>query len=409
MHITPEEFIQRCSAFGTEPYGWETRKPYLSLVFPMEEYELRLEKVRKAMEAEGLDYMLFFGSGANKGSIEWLKGFPASEGDAIAIVPKKGDVMLTSNGIYHCSPMHSLIHRTWVKDFRPAHMPGAFRPAVKLMDYVQDYIREHNVQHVRIGIENGDIMSHAMWEELQHVLRENELAEADIGLRIRAIKSPREIAWIEQACRVSDKGLMTAIVAARPGMRECDLAALIYAAMADGSDYFFHMMISSGEACGLKHDYPSSRRMEDGDMIYVDLGISAYGYITDTSRTWCVGHTGEFEHRLLDCGLEMYQAVVEKAKPGITPHQLQQAAFAVAGKHNLQEYFWPILGHGIGTEISEMPHLGWGNQTPLQAGNVFALEPMVTKLGVGCGVIEDVILITENGCRALTDAPRKLW
>ena len=355
------EMIQRDIAFAHEPYDWASRKQWADIPFPKEEYEERLCKVRRRMEEEELDCLLIYASSSRKKGAEWISGFLPIGGEVIIAIPLKGELMMTTNGVYHCAPMHSFFHKTWIRDARPAHLPGSVENPVTVADHVVAYLGDTGLLSRRIGVEGMEAMPYGLWSGLQERLCGTKLLPASITPALRAVKSPREIAILEVAGEATGKGLLAAYEAARAGCRECDLAGEAYRAMAYAADYFTHMMVSSGKNCGLKHLYPSTRALERGDMVYVDLGVSYRGYVTDATRTFCIGPAGEQERKLLDCGLAMYEAVVEAAKPGVAVCQLQD----------------------------------------------LALE--VTMQGKGCGVIEDIILITENGCRALTEAPRKLW
>jgi Xaa-Pro dipeptidase len=145
-------------------------------------------------------------------------------------------------------------------------------------------------------------------------------------------------------------------------------------------------------------------------MVFMDIGVHHQGYNTDTARTLCAGTVGKRQREVLDCGLAMFEAVVAAAKPGVRVVELQDIAQGIADDSGYGEYYWPTgFGHGIGTNIAELPNLHWKSETVLQAGHIFALEPMIVIQGFGCGVMEDQILITETGARSLTPAKYRVW
>lgn len=411
MIETIDDLLKIDRAFAREAYDWENRKRWLKLPFPMTEYEERITKTRNKMVEHGLDCLLIYGNEFCKNSTEWISGFQSIGGDVIIAIPLSGEPMLTTNAIFHSAPMHSFFHRTWFRDIRPANMPHTVGHPVTIEQNLAEYLSDTGLSKGKIGVEGDDVMPRLLWTDLNHILANAVMVPVSITLQLRSVKSPLEIAIIREAGEATGKGLIAAYEAAQVGARECDIAAEAYRAMSYSADYFTHMMISSGENCGLKHEYPSRRALKNGDMVYVDLGVSYCGYVTDATRTFCVGKAGDTERRLLDCGLAMYEAVVSATKPGVSIVELQDIAIAVAKKAGLLQYHWPIggFGHGTGCEMSELPRLGWRSKYVLEAGNTFALEPMVTMQGVGCGVVEDIILVTETGCSALTEAPRKLW
>jgi Xaa-Pro dipeptidase len=188
------------------------------------------------------------------------------------------------------------------------------------------------------------------------------------------------------------------------------MSAAAHAAMAAHTDYIGHCMIVGGPRAGLKHLYPSPRKLEDGDMVFMDMGVHYKGYNTDTARTLCAGTMGKKQREVLDCGLDMFEAAVEAAKPGVRVIELQDIAQGIADRSGYGEYYWPTgFGHGIGTNIAEFPSLHWKSEIVLEPGHIFALEPMIVIHGFGCGVMEDQILIEEDGARSLTPAKKKVW
>lgn len=160
----------------------------------------------------------------------------------------------------------------------------------------------------------------------------------------------------------------------------------------------------------MKHLLPSARPIESGDMVFVDMGVIHKGYVTDTARVRCAGPTGKRQRDVLQCGVDMHLAVVDTARPGVRIVDLQNLAQGIAEKAGFGEYYWPTgFGHGIGTNVAELPSLHLGNEAELEAGNVFALEPMIVIQGFGCGVIEDQVLIEDNGARRLCPAKHEYW
>ncbi|WDV46897.1 Xaa-Pro peptidase family protein [Clostridiaceae bacterium M8S5] len=404
-------YLDKDMVFQREPYDWDNRKKWLELPFPVEEYHTRVERVRKQMDEEGLDCLLVYGGdGDLAANIRWISNYCNVGCDAIVVIPREGDLMVTTNSVYHSAPMHSFAHTAWIRDFRPAHLPSTVKEPKSIMLHVMDFIKERGLEKVRLGVEGAHIMPGHMMDEITSNFTDIEVVRTGICRETRAIKSPLEIKIMEKACEVTSAGLKAAIEHANIGVSEMEIASVIHCVLGADSDYLTHCMVVGGPRAGLKHVYPSHRKFEDGDMVYIDIGVNRQGYCTDASRTFCVGKVGDMQRRLLDCGLNMYESVVAAAKPGVMIKDLQRIAIEVADKAGLLEYHWPTgFGHGIGTSLVEAPSLHWQSETILKSGHVFALEPMVTISGLGCGVIEDVILITDDGARALTNTKRKLW
>lgn len=145
-------------------------------------------------------------------------------------------------------------------------------------------------------------------------------------------------------------------------------------------------------------------------MIFLDMGVNYKGYNTDCCRVMAAGKVGKKQREILEVGLEMEEAVIAAGKPGVRICDLQQVAQDIAEKAGYGDYYWPTgFGHGIGTDIAEMPRLFMGNEEPLQEGQTFALEPMIVIQGLGVGCFEDIIVVEKNGCRALAPAKKRTW
>ncbi|WP_010494039.1 M24 family metallopeptidase [Paenibacillus elgii] len=405
-------FTELDMTFERIPYDWESRKEWLQMPFPLEEYQMRIAKVRQEMSREGLDALLIYGApGLLNGDVRWISNFITAVGNTVVVLPREGAPMLTTNSILHSAPMHSFVHQTWIEDVRPAHLPGTVKDPEGIGKHVCRFLQERKLENGRIGLVGEMFFAAPILDELRAKLPRAELVSgARTYMTAKQIKSHREIAVMEQVGMATAAGLEAVMELARPGVSELELSAAAHQAVAGMADWVVHCMIASGPRSGLKHLYPSPRKLEDGDMVFLDLGAHYQGYNTDTARTFCAGTIGKRQREVLQCGLDMFEAALEAAKPGVRVAELQHIAQSIAEECGYGEHYWPTgFGHGIGTNIAELPDLHWKSETVLQPGHVFALEPMIVIHGFGCGVIEDQILITETGARSLTPARRKLW
>ncbi|MBE9917904.1 aminopeptidase P family protein [Paenibacillus donghaensis] len=407
-----KQFTELDMSFDRVPYDWESREEWLQMPFPLEEYQLRIAKVRQEMVKNRLDALLIYGApGWLNGDVRWISNFITALGSTVVVLPIEGEPMLTTNSIFHSAPMQSFVHQTWIKDVRPAHLPGTVKSPQGIGKHVVSFLQERKLENAHIGLVGEMFFAAPVLEDIRSKLPKAEFVSGSGAyLAAKQIKTPREIAVMEHAGKATAAGLEAAMDLAKPGVSELELSAAAHQAMAGMADWIGHCMIASGPRSGLKHLYPSQRKLEDGDMVFLDMGVHYQGYNTDTARTLCAGMIGKKQREVLQCGLDMFEAVLNAAKPGVRVTDLQDLAQSIAENSGYGEYYWPTgFGHGIGTNVAELPDLHWQSGTVLQAGHVFALEPMIVIHGFGCGVIEDQILITETGARSLTPARRKLW
>jgi len=399
-------------SFDRIPYDWESREPWLDMPFPMDEYDARLARVRRMMAEAGFDALLIHGGpGFLNGDVRWISNFLSMIGNTVVVIPIDGAPMLTTDSILHSAPMHSFMHHTWIRDIRPGHLPGTVKDPMGIGRHVADFLQECKLDAGRLGLVGERFFPAPILNEVRTRLPQARLQSAGLAYwSVKQIKSAREIAVIEHAGRATAAGLEAAMDLARPGATELELSAAAHQAMAGLADSIGHCLIATGPRSGLKHLFPSPRKLEDGDMVFLDMGVHHQGYYTDTARTLCAGTVGPRQRQVLQCGLDMFEAVVAAAKPGVVIAELQDIAQGIAEDAGLGAHYWPTgFGHGIGTNIAELPSLHWKSEAVLQPGHVFALEPMIVIHGFGCGVIEDQILITETGARSLTPAKKKVW
>jgi Xaa-Pro aminopeptidase len=226
---------------------------------------------------------------------------------------------------------------------------------------------------------------------------------------LRFVKQPEEIAAIRRASRAGGLAIAEAMRSTRPGVGEWELAPLMtFIQTREGATGpAYGAIVGSGpNSCAL-HYLMASRRMQKGEPILVDYGPEVDHYVTDITRTWPV--SGKFEGRLK----ELYEAVlaaqkagIAAAKPGATMGDVDAASRA-----KLDELgFGRLLNHGVCHSVGMEVHDPGPRGARLEPGVVFTIEPGAYDAQLGIGVrIEDVVVITADGCDVLTsDAPKEI-
>ena len=126
------------------------------------------------------------------------------------------------------------------------------------------------------------------------------------------------------------------------------------------------------------------------------------------TRTVALDHADDERRRVYDTVLSAQAAGIAAARAGVTGKAVDGAARDVIERAGYGAYFGHSFGHGVGVEIHESPNAAPSVEAPLPAGAVISAEPGIYlpgRLGVR---IEDVIVLTETGCRDLTKAPKEL-
>lgn len=225
--------------------------------------------------------------------------------------------------------------------------------------------------------------------------------------RLRLIKSPREIALLEEAGRISALAMQEAIAASAPGRFEYEIEAVATARLlANGLRPAYPAIVASGPNGNRWHYEDNDRRLEDGDLVVMDYAGALDHLAIDLTRTWPVsGAPTDLQRRAYTCVLEAEEATIAAIAPGVTRATVQARAEAVFRRHGFDPRY-AAIGHYVGLSVHDV-----GDWTaPFEAGMVLAVEPMIDLPDLHLHVrVEDTVLVTPRGARVLTDAvPRGL-
>jgi Xaa-Pro aminopeptidase len=390
------------------PFDWETRKKYLDLPFPTSEYDSRLRRVRKAMEEKDIDVLLVFGDAGDPGDLLYLSNFMPF-GRAALLLPLKEPPQVITDAVLHGEPINSYAWMTWVQDFRAVHhAPG------DLAETISKSLLKLRAK--KVGLVGKDNMPASVWEQL---LPRTKVRWVDFWFEftsIKSIRSPREIALLREVGRITADAMRASVEAIDVGKTESDIAAVANYTIASegGHGGGFPTIVNSGPKSGLKHSYPTARKIARGDMVYLDMGAVRFGYQSDMSRTVVVGGADEQQKEVLDVIEYAFDTLTEMMKPGVRIMRLIEKANEIADRSGLKErycgriYLGLMVHHAIATSFFEIPSLGLPD-TKLKRDMSFAFEPMAHILDLGTAVIEDCLLITADGVESLTPYEKVHW
>jgi Xaa-Pro aminopeptidase len=226
---------------------------------------------------------------------------------------------------------------------------------------------------------------------------------------LRMIKSPAEIDQIRKSVLVNSEAYARTLRRVRLGMRERDVAAeLDYQMRVFGAEKpAFDTIVAAGVRTALPHAQPTSRRLEENDLLLIDMGACLDGYMSDMTRMAFLGFPTKRIRGLYGAVLEAQLAAIASVRPGITSARVDAAAREVLKRHALDRHFVHSTGHGLGLEIHEGPRIGKKDQTKLAAGMAITIEPGAYIEGLGGIRIEDTVLVTAQGCEVLTPTTKE--
>jgi len=225
---------------------------------------------------------------------------------------------------------------------------------------------------------------------------------ARLTSEMRETKSAIEIARIRAACAATVIGMKDALRAAKPGMLEMQVAAIVElrCRLLGCARQAYPSIVGAGPDSCVLHYAANTRAIGADDVVVMDIGGEYSGYASDVTRTFPAnGHFSDEAARVYDAVLAAQEAGIARVKPGATLRDVHAAAAAVLKERGLIQYFPHGTSHSVGLDV----HDPWRADAPLAAGAVITVEPGVYIKEKGLGVrIEDTVLVTANGCEVLS-------
>ena len=225
--------------------------------------------------------------------------------------------------------------------------------------------------------------------------------------RLRAVKDEDELAALRRAARGADETFRRVCEMPFVGRREEEIAADLAALLVDhGHERADFTIVASGPNGASPHHEPGGRTILPRDAVVLDFGGELGGYFSDTSRTVVVEDEPEGFRAVYDVVRAAQDAAIARVAPGVEIQAVDRAARAVIETAGYGERFLHRTGHGIGREVHEPPYAVEGDETPLEPGMTFSVEPGVYLEGRFGVRIEDIVAVTDTGVERLNRSTR---
>ncbi|MEX2052264.1 MAG: M24 family metallopeptidase [Candidatus Paceibacterota bacterium] len=227
---------------------------------------------------------------------------------------------------------------------------------------------------------------------------------------IRAVKNKKELANIIRAQRISEQVLRYIVAKLKTGISEKEVVELIQRKFVNlGAPILsFSPIVAFGRNSANIHHKPRKSKLRKGDIIMFDFGCTVNQYCSDMTRTFFWGEPSKRQQKVyLDVLDAMERAMAKIGKREKRAKVIDRAARGFLAK-KYKNNFQHGLGHGVGTVIHEWPNFKPKSEDTLPAGCVMTIEPGIYLKGWGGVRIEDMVLITKNGYKNLTSAPKDL-
>lgn len=344
----------------------------------------KLQWLRNTMSSLDLQGLII----SNPVNIKYLTNI---EAEGVLLLTRKENIYITDGRyIEHVHSTLTLYDEIIVNDIN----------SVSKDDYENFFMFCENV-----GFEENYV-TYAGYKELIRKYKINNLVETEhIIEKQRMIKDKEEISNIQKACEITDDCFSYILSYIRPGMTEKQIAEEIeeyYKRRTDG--LAFDTIVASGENTSKPHAVPTERKIQEQDIITIDMGCKVNGYCSDMTRTFFVGSVPEMIEPVYDLVLKNQVQTLEEMKDGASTRMLTKMVendFKLNG-HSLIH----SLGHGLGMEIHEAPYVSYRTDAQLRENMVVTDEPGIYVPGKFGVRIEDTVQITKFGCISLTKSEK---
>jgi Xaa-Pro aminopeptidase len=223
------------------------------------------------------------------------------------------------------------------------------------------------------------------------------------------IKTPDEIALLRTAAEGADRSYEALFTQPLLGMSELEVLRFLHAQLlANSHQTVGNGIVGAGAHGASPHHKTSETRLQAGDAVVVDFGGGVNGYKSDITRTFQLGDPTDEFRRIYEITREAQQLGFEAVKPGVTAESIDAVTRGYIAKHGYGDDFLHRTGHGIGLDGHESPYIIKGDQTVLQEGMTFSIEPGIYLKGKYGVRIEDIVVVTATGGERLNQSPREL-
>ena len=351
----------------------------------------RAAELRCAFEPAGIDGLLV----TNLTNIRYLTGFTGSAG--LLLVSGDGMTLIT-DGRYGQQASSQLA---------AAGVDAAVEVASSQQAVVVAAVTSAGIG--RLGLEAASVSWSAQRTYAGTWFPSIELVPtADLVEHVREIKDEGEIQRIEAAAEIADTALaqVRSLLAESPTETEFGLELDTAMRRLGADDVSFETIVASGPNGALPHHRPGNRTVAEGDLVVLDFGALVDGYHSDMTRTIVVGEPSAVQRRMYDVVLESQAAGVAAVAAGVDAADVDRACRSVIAAAGWEEAFLHGTGHGVGLDIHEAPRVGKASADRLSDRCVVTVEPGVYLPGRGGVRIEDTVVVTHDGCRPVTLAPK---
>jgi Xaa-Pro dipeptidase len=364
----------------------------------------RLSSVRSLMRREGFESLLI-SPGPNQRYLTGLHyDYPGDPWDTIITWDMTTTMVIKLDGDPILVTPEST--ETWVREALKSKEVRTYSGAKNRTEIFKDVLGK-----VRgtLGIEEH--LPFKIHQQLVSALPQIKMRNAsDLLSEARVVKSREEIECIRRAAGIVEKGVKVGRECIQVSITEREIALEVEQTMRrHGAEGISYCVVQTG-AKTATWDPPSEDRVKKGDLFLMDLSATYNGYHADITRMTVVGRPSEKQKKVYAAVQEAQSKAIETVQKGVKAGLVNDAVRKVMDGKGFLEFLPFGIGHGLGLEAHEIPHLTEYKNTEmiLQPGMVMTIEPTINLKGEFGVRIEDDVLVTAEGREMLTTLGRDL-
>jgi Xaa-Pro aminopeptidase len=312
-----------------------------------------------------------------------------------------------TNGVCICGPGV----RLFLTDFRYTERAAAEVEGWEALTIADDWLGGIAARlEGRVGFEDEQ-MSVRTLERLKAKLADGVEAVGAGGLveQLRRVKDDEELRTIAEASKLADEVWRWSIERGLAGRSERQVSRAAEARIRElGGDPSFPAIVAAGPNGALPHAEPGEREIGRGELVVFDMGAQLDGYCSDGTRTYATGEPGEVARAVYETVLAAQMAALEAVEAGAKGEDVDAVARKIIDDAGHGDRFGHGLGHGVGLEVHEGPRLSARSDDVLAPNEVVTVEPGIYLPGELGVRIEDLVVVTEDGCENLSSLPKDL-
>lgn len=281
----------------------------------------------------------------------------------------------------------------------------------ELYDQIGELFNKHNVKNLFIEDEYMNVAQlSALKRRFSGITVDTSNRLSDYMSSMRIIKTDEEIACITKAQRIAEAAFTKLLSNMRVGQTEKQIAAYLEFFMMElGSDgKSFDTIAASGVNSACPHAVPTDKPVKEGEFLTLDFGATYKGYHSDMTRTVVFGKPTDEMKNIYNAVWGANSDAIKAVRADISCKLVDNVARSTLDAWGYEQYFTHGLGHGVGLEIHEAPNVSNRSGTTLKEGMIITIEPGVYIPGKYGVRIEDMCVVTKEGCKIITDTPKTL-